>query len=73
MRPLRQMHCAPQATASSTMRCASTMTPRSRISYPLQAITTETMFLPMSWTSPLTVAMSTRPALCDAVAAPCSM
>ena len=30
--PLRQMHCAPHATASSTMRSGSTITPRSRIS-----------------------------------------
>jgi len=32
IRPLRQIASAPHAAASSTMRCASTMTPRSRIS-----------------------------------------
>ena len=32
IRPLRQIASVPHAAASSTMRCASTMTPRSRIS-----------------------------------------
>ena len=41
------------------------MTPMSMTSKPLQARTTPTMFLPMSWTSPFTVAMSTRPADMD--------
>ena len=39
-------------------------------SYPLQAITTATIFLPMSWTSPMTVAMSTFPAEWADAAAP---
>ena len=73
IRPLRQMQSAPHATASSTIRCDSTITPRSFISYPLQAITTATIFLPMSCTSPLTVAIRTLPALCGVWAPPCSM
>ena len=40
-----------------------TITPRSMTSKLLHPSTTPTMFLPMSWTSPLTVAMITRPLL----------
>ncbi len=38
-----------------------TMTPRSMTSKLLHWSTTPTMFLPMSWTSPLTVAMTILP------------
>ena len=38
-----------------------TMTPRSMTSKLLHCSTTPTMFLPMSWTSPLTVAMTILP------------
>ncbi len=39
-----------------------TITPRSFTSKPLQERTTPTMFLPMSWTSPFTVAITILPA-----------
>ena len=57
------MKSAPVALACSTMRSVGTMTPRSTTSQLLQARTTPTMFLPMSWTSPFTVAMRKVPRL----------
>ena len=45
--------------AVSMIFSQATITPRSITSKLLQPSTTPTMFLPMSWTSPLTVAMST--------------
>ena len=49
--------------ASSNIFSAGTITPRSITSKPLQAITTPTIFLPISCTSPLTVAIRTFPRL----------
>ncbi len=48
-------------TAVSRMRSAGTITPRSSTSKLLHWSTTPTMFLPMSCTSPLTVAITTLP------------
>ena len=62
IRPLKPMMSAPSRTASSKMRSLGTITPRSITLNPFQARTTPTMFLPMSWTSPLTVASKTVPA-----------
>ena len=45
------------------MSSQGTITPKSIISKLLQARTTPTIFLPMSWTSPLTVAKRIFPAL----------
>ena len=47
--------------AALRMSCHGTITPRSMTSKPLHWRTTPTMFLPMSWTSPLTVAMTILP------------
>jgi len=60
--PLSPITSACCRTAVSTIRSLSTITPRSSTRYPLQASTTETMFFPMSCTSPLTVASTMRPA-----------
>ncbi len=49
------------ARAASRMVCAGTITPRSITSKSLQRSTTPTMFLPMSCTSPLTVAITITP------------
>ncbi len=50
-----------RSRAVSRIFCAGTMTPRSITSKLLHWSTTPTMFLPMSWTSPLTVAITTVP------------
>ncbi len=47
--------------AAARILSAATMTPRSITSKLLHCKTTPTMFLPMSWTSPLTVAMTILP------------
>ena len=52
---------APHFSASSRILSAGTITPRSTTSKLLHRSTTATMFLPMSWTSPFTVAISTVP------------
>ena len=65
MRPERPMMSQRFSRAVSMILLPGTMTPMSMTSKPLQARTTPTMFLPMSWTSPLTVAMRTRPAVMD--------
>jgi hypothetical protein len=62
MRPDRPIASAPSRSAVSRMASAGTITPRSITRYPLQPRTTPTMFFPMSWTSPLTVASTTVPA-----------
>ena len=59
MSPLRHTKSALWLRTASTIVAASTITPKSMISQPPTAITTETMFLPMSWMSPLTVAITT--------------
>ena len=61
MSPLSPTKSAFSAMARSTMRSAGTITPRSITSKLLQARMTPTMFLPMSCTSPLTVAMMNLP------------
>ncbi len=61
MRPDRPTMSAFSFRAASRMRSAGTMTPRSITSKLLHWSTTPTMFLPMSCTSPLTVAMTTLP------------
>ena len=63
IRPERPMKSAPVALACSTILSVGTITPRSTTSQLLHARTTPTMFLPMSWTSPLTVAMRKVPRL----------
>ena len=57
MRPLTPMMSAPIFSAVSRIVAAGTMTPRSVTSKPLQVRTMAVMFLPMSCTSPWTVAM----------------
>ena len=52
------------ARAVSRIFAAGTITPRSTISKLLHCKTTPTMFLPMSWTSPFTVAIRILPAVC---------
>ena len=59
--PETPIRSAFSALARSRMTCAGTITPRSITSKLLQASTTPTMFLPMSCTSPLTVAMTILP------------
>ena len=59
MSPERHTISALFLTASSTIRSGGTITPRSMTWNPLHAMTTPTMFFPMSWTSPFTVAMTT--------------
>ena len=62
MRPERPTMSQSCSIATSRIRSAGTITPRSMTSYPLQPRTTPTMFLPMSCTSPLTVASTIRAA-----------
>ena len=62
--PERPTMSAPISSAVSRIFSAGTMTPKSWTSKLLHCRTTPTMFLPMSWTSPLTVAMTIFPALC---------
>ena len=50
-----------RSAAVSRIFCAGTITPRSITSKLLHWSTTPTMFLPMSWTSPLTVAITIVP------------
>ena len=59
MSPLTAISAAPLEKASSRIAAVSTITPRSTTSKPLQESTVAVMFLPMSWTSPLTVAIMT--------------
>src|SRR5947208_3031136 len=61
IRPLRPIMSARLSFAAFRMSCHGTITPRSMTSKPLHCRTTPTMFLPMSWTSPLTVAITIRP------------
>ena len=56
------MMSAPSALAVSMIFAAGTITPRSITSKLLHCSTMPTMFLPMSWTSPLTVASTILPA-----------
>ena len=56
------MMSAPSAFAVSMIFAAGTMTPRSITSKLLHWSTMPTMFLPMSWTSPFTVASTILPA-----------
>ena len=51
-------------SAVSRILSQGTITPRSMTSKPLHWNTIETMFFPMSCTSPFTVAITTLPALC---------
>ena len=60
--PLKPMMSTFSLTAASMIFSGGTITPKSMISKLLQANTTETIFLPISCTSPFTVAMSTFPA-----------
>ena len=62
IRPDSPMMSAPSAFAVSMILVAGTMTPRSMTSKLLHCSTMPTMFLPMSWTSPLTVASTILPA-----------
>ena len=59
MSPESPTRSAPRSTAVSRIFCAGTITPRSTTSKLLHWSTTPTMFLPMSCTSPLTVAITT--------------
>ncbi len=59
--PLSPTNRAPLSIAVSTIRSGGTITPRSFMPKPLQFITTSTMFLPMSCTSPFTVAITISP------------
>ncbi len=61
IRPDTPIMSAFSAMAASRIFCAGTITPRSMTSKLLQASTTPTMFLPMSCTSPLTVAITILP------------
>ncbi len=61
MSPDRPIMSARSARATSRIFCAGTITPRSITSKLLQRSTTPTMFLPMSCTSPLTVASTILP------------
>ena len=61
MRPDRPTMSARSATAASRMRSTGVITPKSTTRKLLQPSTTPTMFLPMSCTSPLTVARMTVP------------
>ena len=70
IRPDSPIMSADSARAVSRIRSAGTITPRSTTSKLLHWSTTPTMFLPMSWTSPLTVAMMILPLL--ERAPPCS-
>lgn len=63
MRPDRPMMSAFTSRAVLRMVSQETMTPRSTISKLLHWSTTPTMFLPMSCTSPLTVASTILPLL----------
>ena len=54
--PLKPMMSTFSLCAVSRILSAGTITPRSMISYPLQPSTTPTIFLPISCTSPFTVA-----------------
>ena len=62
IRPDKPITSTSKRTASSNILLAGTITPKSIISYPLQANTTPTMFFPISCTSPFTVANKTFPA-----------
>ena len=62
IRPDSPMISASSALAVSMILLAGTMTPRSITSKLLHCSTMPTMFLPMSWTSPLTVASTILPA-----------
>ena len=61
IRPDRPIMSAFSFFAAARMSFEGTITPRSTTSKLLQRRTTPTMFLPMSWTSPLTVAMTILP------------
>ncbi len=61
IRPDRPIMSASFSFAASRILAHGTITPRSITSYPLHCRTTPTMFLPMSCTSPLTVAMMILP------------
>ena len=58
MRPLTPIASAPISAALSRIASLGTITPRSVTSNPLQLSTIAVIFFPMSWTSPLTVAMT---------------
>ena len=62
------MASAPISAAVSRIFCTGTITPRSITSKLLHCSTTPTMFLPMSCTSPLTVAITMVPLVSLAVA-----
>ena len=53
------MICAPHSSAFARISSAGTITPRSMTSNPLHCNTMAVMFLPMSCTSPCTVAITT--------------
>ena len=61
MRPESPIMSASFSFAALMMSCQGTITPMSMTSKPLHCSTTPTIFLPMSWTSPLTVAMTILP------------
>ena len=61
IRPERPIMSALLSLADFRISWNGTMTPRSMTSKLLHCRTTPTMFLPMSWTSPLTVAMTILP------------
>ena len=61
MRPESPIMSASCSTAACNIVGQGTITPRSTISKPLHCSTTPTIFLPMSCTSPLTVAMMILP------------
>src|ERR1700733_10703028 len=61
IRPDKPIRLAPMRVAVSRIFSQETMTPKSTTSKLLHCRTTPTMFLPMSWTSPLTVAITTLP------------
>ena len=61
IRPESPIRSASTSAAVSRIFCAGTITPRSMTSKLLHCSTTPTMFLPMSWTSPFTVAITIVP------------
>ena len=61
MSPLKPITSALCSRAASKILSQETITPKSITSQLLHAKTTPTMFLPMSWTSPFTVAMTMVP------------
>ena len=67
------MMSAAVSSACSSMVSLGTITPRSVTSKPLHPITIPVMFLPMSWTSPLTVAIRIRGFALELSALSCSI